>query len=351
MAKPERKKSQTHILVDSSIWLDMAKDHRLLPVLDALRHLVDEERVVLIVPDIVEAEFARNKDRVVEDARRGFASHLKRVRDAVVQFAEDDAKRNATLQQISELDHRIAMKSEDVSESVVKIQELFGRAKKVTASTDALLKAAKRGIDKVAPFHLAKNSMADAVLIEIYAEQRAALSKYDEAAFVTSNVRDFSLHNGDQRKPHVDLEPLFKIPSFYMTSLVDVVKAADEDLLANLEFERNYQDESRGLSAILEAENLLFRQVWYNRHWNLRIAIEEGRHKVVPKDQYSTQPYKNDETLDTVWEGALAAAKRTEEEVGIENLGPWDDFEWGMVNGKLSALRWVLGYEWDMLDT
>jgi hypothetical protein len=26
-------------------------------------------------------------------------------------------------------------------------------------------------------------------------------------------------------------------------------------------------------------------------------------------------------------------------------------FEWGMINGKLSALRWVLGSECDFLDT
>jgi hypothetical protein len=27
------------------------------------------------------------------------------------------------------------------------------------------------------------------------------------------------------------------------------------------------------------------------------------------------------------------------------------DFEWSMINGKLSALRWVTGDEWDMLGT
>ena len=44
----------------------------------------------------------------------------------------------------------------------------------------------------------------------------------------------------------------------------------------------------------------------------------------------------------------LAAAKV---EDSYSDLIPKDDFEWGMINGKLSALRWVLGDEWDMLDT
>jgi hypothetical protein len=31
-----------------------------------------------------------------------------------------------------------------------------------------------------------------------------------------------------------------------------------------------------------------------------------------------------------------------EKRYGAENVGPWDDWTWGYVHGKLAALRWVL---------
>jgi len=76
-------------------------------------------------------------------------------------------------------------------------------------------------------------------------------------------------------------------------------------------------------------------KIWYNRHLILREKVENGTTKVVPR----------------IWKGALRSAKRVENQYGLENLGPWSDFEWGMLNGKVSALRWVWGDEWDMLDT
>jgi hypothetical protein len=42
--------------------------------------------------------------------------------------------------------------------------------------------------------------------------------------------------------------------------------------------------------------------------------------------------------------------RELEKKYGKKNLIV-DDFGWGMFNGKLSALRWVLGDDWDMLDT
>jgi hypothetical protein len=88
----------------------------------------------------------------------------------------------------------------------------------------------------------------------------------------------------------------------------------------------NYAEQPRRLSEILEAEHLLFRRFWYNRHWNLRSSIKKGTHHVVAEKDYSRNPYRSDQTLDSVWADALASAKKTEEEVGLENLGPWDDF-------------------------
>ena len=91
----------------------------------------------------------------------------------------------------------------------------------------------------------------------------------------------------------------------------------------------------RSEEEILREVDILWDKIWYNRHMNLRYNVRKGLETVEPG----------------VWKIALAGARRMETKYGKDNLGPWDDFEWGMLNGKLSALRWVMGDDWDFLDT
>jgi 5-methylcytosine-specific restriction endonuclease McrA len=103
------------------------------------------------------------------------------------------------------------------------------------------------------------------------------------------------------------------------------------------EDDEGYNLEHRSEIEILEALEKLFDQIWYNRHWNHRIEIERGTTQVTPE----------------IWKQTLAAAARVEEKYkdDPDALGPWSDFDWGMLNGKMSALRWIMGDEWDFLDT
>jgi hypothetical protein len=176
--------------------------------------------------------------------------------------------------------------------------------------------------------------MGDATIIEAFADCAAKAAPGDTLAFVTHNPNDFSEQKGNTKKPHPDIASIFtKRKVRFFTTLADALKRIRPDAVAELAVD--LEQEPRRTDEILEAIDLLWHQVWYNRHMILRQRVADGAERVDPK----------------VWKLALASARRVKEKYGQKNLGPWHDFDWGMLNGKLSALNWVLGDGWDMLDT
>ena len=91
---------------------------------------------------------------------------------------------------------------------------------------------------------------------------------------------------------------------------------------------------TRSQSEVLAAQEECFDRVWYERHLVARHKHESGERPMT------------DDILKMASEAAERVKSRRPDIRPVEG-----DFEWGMWNGKLSALRWVLGDEWDFLDT
>lgn len=340
------------LLVDTCVWLDIAKDPELQPLLGAMEQLVQMQAVTLILPRMVLEEFQRNKKRVVEDSCRSLSGVFKRVKEAVNKFGGPQ-KKKSVLQHLNDLDHQLPLLGESAVETIAKIESLMAGAAVIELTDAVKLRAAQRAIDRKAPFHRGKNEIGDAIILETYADcVRSKNVRGTRFAFVTHNKDDFSEPHGDKRKPHPDIVPLFsKVKSLYFISLREALRRVNPGLLANIKAEEEWVEEPRRLSEILEALDELLDKVWYGRHGLLAHAVESGKVRVVEKEEYPVGKYDPNLIRRDIWEGARKAARRVEKKYGVDDLGPWDDFEWGMLSGKLSALRWVLGDEWDMLDT
>ncbi len=127
--------------------------------------------------------------------------------------------------------------------------------------------------------------------------------------------------------------PPFRIRYWERPTLERLMEGRDE-------FINRYQlqPSARTEAEILEAEQEFFDKVWYVR-------------SVVTPDE-DVAKYRDD-----IREGMLSARARVEAKYGRKDLwkpigrGHDKAWEYGYINGKLSALRWVLGDEWDFLDT
>lgn len=340
------------LLIDTCVWLDIAKDHQQQNFVSALDQLIEDKLVELIVPGIVIQEFHRNKSKIVEDSKRSLHGVIKRVKEIVNKFG-DIAEKQKVMDHLSDVQFKSPVIGEYAAiGSINWITTLLQQAKVDKTTSSIKLRAADRAMNRLAPFHRNKNNMSDAIIIETYiAYLSKSHPKNTRFIFVTHNTEDFSHPSGDKNNPHPDFSDIFnQRKSRYYIRLSDALNNISPKIVPQLLIEREeFSRNPKSLSEILAAEDELVTKIWYNRHQILLEKIQDGKIKIVSDAEWEIA--KSHTTIkESIFKGARRSARKVERKYGIKNL-LWNDFEWGMLNGKLSALRWVLGEDWDELYT
>lgn len=337
------------LFVDTCVWLDLAKQVDGGKMVAILRELHDQGRIRLIVPQIVLDEFERNREKVQKDMTRSVSSKFREVRNAISEHGRGDGKQVA-ISQLDDITHKGPLINQLATQNFDAILDLLRMNEPTTADSELTARVIERALTKLAPFHREKNSVADALLIEMYgAAVTAATEHENHFCFITHNTKDFSSNEGDVRQPHADLIGFFSQPhSHYFIDLLAALSTYLPDEMKNLDIEFDYYEEPRSLDEVHALLDKLLDQIWYNRHKNREHHIEIGEIKLVDKWQNNSSSI----IQQSIWDGALVAANEIEAKYDPEDLGPWEDFEWGMLSGKLSAVRWMLGEDWETtLDT
>jgi hypothetical protein len=326
-----------HLMVDTCVWLDLAKKRDGQKLIHAIDQVVSDGDLELLVPFVVIEEFERNRDRIEKSMTTSVADRFKALRGDLRDLSTDQHR--SAFDAIDALAHDMPLIGAMATRNFKDIVRLLHDGRIMEPDEFTERRVVHRGLQKRAPFHRAKNSTADALIIELYGVATRDADDNERYGFVTTNHGDFSVEKGDHRMAHPHLAEFFHGTSHYFLGLDGLEQALSDHLGDEYEVvleESDFQEDPRTLAEILEAEQEYFDRVWYERSVRRTEAWEAG-----VRDRWS-----NEES----YRVSLAAQGRALAR-RPDLLPAADNFERGMWSGKLSALRWMLGSEWDFLDT
>src|ERR1700687_4189333 len=125
-----------YLLVDTSVWLDLAKDVNGQKLIVAARMLVNEDRVTLLVPRLVLEEFDRNRDRVETDMIPNLSASCRRVRDEIEEYGQEG--RDTAITELDNLTQRVPLIKQIATRNFDDVRELLLKGKSLSPSPEGL---------------------------------------------------------------------------------------------------------------------------------------------------------------------------------------------------------------------
>ena len=113
------------MLIDTCVWLDLAKDPRQVPVLGAIEEMVKLGMVTLIAPRVVLDEFRRNRERIAKESAKSLSAHFRLVKDAVDKIGGDKRRMRVVLSHLDDVDHKIPIVGGAAADALDRIEKLL----------------------------------------------------------------------------------------------------------------------------------------------------------------------------------------------------------------------------------
>ena len=194
-----------YIFLDTCVFLDISTRKQDLPLVSALEELVKNGTIKLVVTDLVAEEYERNKEDVANKTAKRLSHEFKQVKAVVSEFAKENQEQ--VIEVLNDINTRLPLLTDANYVTIHRVERLIESAERISISERSKIAAVQRGLDKKAPFHISKNSVADALIIEQFYEFSQVADNADSCFFITHNHNDFSAQ--DHRKPHADFEDIF----------------------------------------------------------------------------------------------------------------------------------------------
>src|SRR5262249_55666702 len=154
-------------VIDTCVWLDVALDKRLAPLLDVIEHGLTSNQIRIVVPDLVITELERNADSVQERTRKAFEAMVRDALDAAT-VLPSDGERDDLRRLLTSVSNNLPNHRAELNTRIGRIRALMNgtQVSRHSASDQMMAAALQAGLAKRAPYHRGKNSCGDALLLQ-----------------------------------------------------------------------------------------------------------------------------------------------------------------------------------------
>jgi hypothetical protein len=239
-----------HLVIDTCVWLDIALDKRLAPLLDVLEHALMSNQIQVVVPDFVITELERNADSVQERTRKAFEAMVRDALDAAA-VLPSDAERDDLRRLLTSVSNNLPSYQAELNTRIGRIRALMKgpQVLRHSASDRMMAAALKAGLEKKAPYHRGKNSCGDALLIQHFVTYVTTVPSGDQVVLITSNKTDFSDPN-DHRRPHADIAGIFDgTTRLFSINIAEHLRALDNAVVTPAVVEAAGEASERSMAA------------------------------------------------------------------------------------------------------